>query len=307
MTLMDDRTDDDVAELSNEEYVARRRSAAAAADEPRTDPDEVPHWDPVGFVNRLGGRPIAEAVQRLRTMTDDDLRALDEQLRIDEAAEREQLRRQNEWFRYAACVPPIYQAAALDQVRADQQQSADVARKWIDDESKLNLLLAGLPGRGKTHLAFATLNEIARASRDGATAKPVSVQAWRAVDLAERFRPEPRGAGVDEGRRRADDRHRASTADVLLIDDVTAKSASEGWVEALWGLVDDRVSHGRRTVVTFNAGDASSAVAALLASVGPATASRLKLRYRATIMHGPDLRELAHGGDVMDPTTWEFS
>lgn len=144
-----------------------------------------------------------------------------------ERQERLETRRGVYRARWLAQVPPMYADATWDTLDEGQRFA------WPDDS--LNLVLAGSVGTGKTYAAYAIGH--------AASARGLWVQAVTVVDYLAALRPEGDHRLADAAQR----------CDLLILDDLYARSATEWAIEQLTDLLDHRIREQRRTVVTTNA------------------------------------------------------
>lgn len=149
----------------------------------------------------------------------------------EDRAERLALQARNRASRWRSALPAIYREASLDALRPEQHPQ-DV-RSWLPS-GRLGLLLVGGVGTGKTYAAYALGNAAVERGR--------ITEAWRVHDLLAACRPG--GDPTAESR--------ARSAELLILDDLMGGQASPFAVETLTAILDERVNHGRRTVVTTN-------------------------------------------------------
>lgn len=163
---------------------------------------------------------------------DPDLPLPDSHRETDEdRAERVTLARRNRVTRWERRLPARYVDAALDQLDGVQNPDGIVAG-WVDS-GRLNMVLAGNPGAGKTYAAYAVGNHAVRALG-------WSVEGWTAPDLNDALRP---GGGGTEG---------IETCDLLIVDDLGRERVTEWTLEQLHRILDARNRAKLRTIVTTN-------------------------------------------------------
>lgn len=107
------------------------------------------------------------------------------------------------------------------------------------------LLLTGLPGTGKTHLAIGAMFLLRQRHGDRALAR-----FWPVIDLLERFRRTFDADRATETIEQAEDSLRR--VPVLVLDDFGAHKSSEWAEERLFHLIDSRYSAGKVLIVTTN-------------------------------------------------------
>lgn len=180
--------------------------------------------------------------------------------------------------RWGARVPAMYAQARLadvltdgDHLRPDQAQSIQAFQASMGGHpGPLNLVLAGPVGTGKTHAAYALGNQAALAG--------LTTEAWAVVDLLEAMRPSGDAQAAYLARR----------ARLLVLDDLGAQKASEWAVEAMTGLLDERVRENRHTVVTTNVPEPD-----LEGAWGGRFMDRLRYRRAVAVFHGESRRAAA--------------
>lgn len=173
----------------------------------------------------------------------------------EDVAERLRLQAENRAARWRKRLPVMYRNALLADL--DPEQHASTVRGWLDSDSP-TLVLAGTIGSGKTHAAYAVGN--------AAIARGLHVEAVRVHDLLEALRP--------DGDR--DVTWSAQHAAVLVLDDLGAGRSSPFAQDELTALLDLRLNHGLRQVVTTN-----QTALVLEEALGGRFVDRL--RYRATV------------------------
>lgn len=242
-------------------------------------------WKPPGA--------MAAALERVKHLTPEE-RELDD-LRDEEAA-REEIRAQRRLLSheaYAACRPDRYVRAAYSNLLPHQDKERAISGWWRTDSP--TLVLAGPPGHGKTHSAFAVCNEVAADARDARTA-PVNVRAVRAVDLRDVYLPPGAHAQYDDLAARARTRRQQDlmASELVLFDDVTAARGTDWVRERLHDLIDTRVTGARRrTIVTLNAPSPTEIGVALSDLLGAALASRLSDQCTGVWVEGESMRKFS--------------
>lgn len=170
--------------------------------------------------------------------------------------------------KWNARLPQMFADASLDDLADEQGRSA--IRVWLTASGLLHLILAGAIGTGKTHAAYAVGN--------AALAQGQYVLAATVGDLLDAMRP-----GTNDSR---DLEHDARECDLLVLDDLGAGNQASAWAqERLTMLLDARMRHERRTVVTTNLTSAQIAE-----SWGPRFLDRLLYRSEAVVFTGPSRR-----------------
>lgn len=241
-------------------------------------------------VTSLSSARLTAAMRRVAAdpaAAEELVRQADEEARRAAAA----LARDNRWRTYLEHRPPEYETATYDCLTPGQDPDRKVTTWWASGAR--NLLLVGLPGRGKTMGAYAICNEVAAASRDGLT-PPVSVHTIDVAELRSLLVSIPEAheardevAAAAKARRRRD----LFECDLLLVDDVTSARYTEAFGESFHHLIDARVtSADRRTILTMNAPEPKATADVLARTVGPAVMSRIKHRCVAAWIDGPDRR-----------------
>jgi DNA replication protein DnaC len=183
----------------------------------------------------------------------------------EQARERIALQHANRVKAYRESVPVMYREAALADL---DEQTQGLVQDWLTRQGS-TLMLAGPVGTGKTHAAYAVLND---------AAETATVAATTLADLLAALRP--------DGDARA--AQRARTADLLLLDDFGAAKASEWAVEQVVALLDARLREGRRQVVTTNA-----PYDALVEAWDDRAMDRLRYRWTVIQMTGESRRKAA--------------
>ncbi len=191
-------------------------------------------------------------------MTDDfDYEALDREVLADWHAERRG-QAQNRWREK---IPKAQRHTGTLDPRVST---------WVDElaaGTASNLILLGLIGVGKTWHAWHGVDAAYTRGWHG-IARFYSAYQWKRHTT-------PR-LDVEE-------MHRASTADVLILDDPGALRVGEWDKEHLLGVIDERWNEDRPTVVTSNA-------ASLADTLGPRAASRMADGATVITLEGPDRR-----------------
>lgn len=140
--------------------------------------------------------------------------------------------------RFDAAAPPRYRGVECDHpavaVWADQVAT--------DPTRATSLLLWGGTGSGKTHLAYAAARHVALAGPSR-----FAFIAWTMPDLYAALRP---GAGDAADRERV--MRRATTAPLLLLDDLGTARESAWTEEITYRLINHRYNHQLPTVITTN-------------------------------------------------------
>jgi hypothetical protein len=145
--------------------------------------------------------------------------------------------------------PAGYRDATLDQLTPEQHP--DEIRRWMADPKAKTLVLAGKPGAGKTHAAYAALHEQVLAA---ALHSVTQAEAWRSTkvpvavgtslaSLLDLLRQDSDGAIWEH----------AKLTPLLLLDDLAAVRVTDWSVERHWLLADARCSNDRKTIITTNA------------------------------------------------------
>lgn len=155
------------------------------------------------------------------------------------------------WSMWCHQVPAIYRDDRADcdvRVRRDygwwlsrlapEQYPAEIAR-WLADPESRTLWLMGNTGTGKTHAAISAGYAAAAAS--------VHARYVSQLDYLQQLRP-----GVSDNPTRV--RERYETTSLLVLDDFGAETgdASQFVRQELLNLLDERLSQGRRQIITTN-------------------------------------------------------
>lgn len=148
--------------------------------------------------------------------------------------------------------------------KGDKERAAilNLARNYattFNAEENEGLLLRGIPGSGKTHIAVAILKEIIRRGHTGYYAN--------FNDLLSRLRESYNQAG---GETEAGLLAVVDSVELLVLDDVGAESTSDWVRDRLYLIINRRYENAKPTIITTNCDEAE-----LEARIGPRTASRL--------------------------------
>lgn len=266
------------------DYVTRRRAERATNDTGPVPPRALEGFEPSGHlaaaIARLAADPVAAAAAH------EAIVATDQQIATEAAAERRRIR----WDAYQRTRPPMFAAATYNDLTPADKARAK-ALGWWDSTAK-NLVIAGEPGRGKTHAGYAICNEVAAADRDGLYTKPVVVRAHSIAGLRELLTPAAVHAARDEVTSRARERalYEARTCDLLLLDDLTAANVTDWFRSEVHDLIDARVTANRRTIVTVNAATRETFTQTMLDRLGAAIVSRLNDQAVYVWLEGADRR-----------------
>jgi chromosomal replication initiation ATPase DnaA len=156
------------------------------------------------------------------------------------------------WAMWCGQVPAIYVDDRADPEKRDprdfdwwlsglsaDQHPAEIAA-WLRDRESRTLWLIGNTGTGKTHAAVA--------AGYAAAAHAVHARYVSQLDYLRQLRP----GGSDEPNRV---RERFATTSLLVLDDFGAETgdASQFVRQELLSLLDERLSQGRRQIITTNA------------------------------------------------------
>ena len=157
--------------------------------------------------------------------------------------------------RLAEELPPLYRRmtfASFHPVTEKQTIAKAALEEWAHAYHELpdvqvaglvgvgGVLLSGAPGRGKTHLAVALMQEVASPM---CRARLVGVP-----DLLARMR----SSFADRDGSGEEYLDSAMTADILVVDDLGAERETEFAIETLYRLIDHRMTHELPTIVTTN-------------------------------------------------------
>lgn len=175
-------------------------------------------------------------------------------------AERQQSRAEmltgraaHRWTMWCQQVPAIYRDDRANPEQRDQRdyawwlsrlavdQHATKIAAWLANPQTRTLWLIGPTGTGKTHAAIS--------AGYAAAAAAVHARYVSQLDYLRMLRP----GGSDEPNRV---RERYATTSLLILDDFGAETgdASQFVRQELLSLLDDRLSEGRRQIITTNAG-----------------------------------------------------
>lgn len=140
-----------------------------------------------------------------------------------------------------ATIPPRWKRATFATYRCPPGDSGALAkvRRW-GPESDRGLFLFGQPGAGKSHLAFALTQELARQGIR------LFVADW--TDLLRRLRKTYDGPGEHESEILAE----VQRADVVIIDDLAAGRVTDWATDTLWTIVQTRYEDETPIVATCN-------------------------------------------------------
>jgi Mrp family chromosome partitioning ATPase len=204
-----------------------------------------------------------------------------EQARVEIAERQAQIRA----AALDAAIPPGREAARAGLAALDPDQHPDGLARWLADPHALMLVLAGRTGAGKSFAALALAAEAALrgAAVEFARRRPLLVRRWTVDGYLSALRPDgsPEPGWLI--------RHRASTAELLILDDLGAGldgPASEHARRELTELLSGRLEAGRRTVVTTNLQSAE-----VRAMYGDQVLSRLTECATALLFLGSDRRQ----------------
>lgn len=150
---------------------------------------------------------------------------------------RERLARRAEVMRghWLQRLPDDYTDAAL--VDFDEELRGKALR-WLAEPTGLNFVAAGKVGTGKTHLGYAMGNE--------ASGRGLWCEGWTVHDYMDSRMPDSPVPGWQAEKY-------VRGCDLLLLDDLGAGRVTPFAVDQITALVDHRVSHRRKTIVTTNA------------------------------------------------------
>ena len=158
-------------------------------------------------------------------------------------------------------IPPRFATCTLDGYGCPpgDPRALGLIRGWVERGGEESILLGGVPGAGKTHLAIgaARLRVVAEGIDDGAYVRvPELLWGLRAIIGA--------GGDVDAKVRQYVD------AGVLVLDDLGAQRVTDFAAETVDYLIDQRWSYSRPTIITTNTPPVRMAE-----ELGARTASRL--------------------------------
>lgn len=178
----------------------------------------------------------------------------------------------------ASNVPRVLRELSFEEYepRDGKTDALDAVTRWVAavvSGEVRDLLLYGAVGRGKTHLAIASVLRCC--------AHRVRAEFWPWQDFLRNMQ-----ARFDhEGESAQDWEARTRDIPVLAIDDVGAEHSRSGWAtEVLEALIDHRLAHGLPTLITSNIEPMDLAQYA-----GARAASRLQ-RYEIVEVGGVDMR-----------------
>ncbi len=276
------------------EYRARR-AAERGEDDGRDDPRKVTLS---GMLPSNPDHPL-NRILAMRAANPERAAEIDQALAAHDDAQEEirKLRRGHRYAHYIENRPAAYTTAQyLDFDRSSASHAGAIIGWWKSGAK--TLLLAGPPGRGKTHAGYAICNEVAAADRDGISAA-TAVRAYTIGEIRELLRPADQHVMRDDvaSSRRAREIAGLRTVDLLLIDDLTSADVTPWFREELHKIIDTRVNNGRRTIVTLNVSDKRAIGKELNAAVGSPIVSRLRDQSVSVWVDGPDRRK---------PSEWDW-
>lgn len=174
---------------------------------------------------------------------------------------------------YGRALPTKYAEANFAQLRGDQNPRGMISSWW--ERGPRALVIAGPSRTGKTHAAYAITNAVNAAGG--------WVHATTAAGLSRALKP---GGDVLAW-------NYASTANLLMLDDLGRERVTDWWMEQLQDLVDERCSNERRLIVTCNSDpSAEAAFATLSERYGDPLAERLIDDGGIVVFDGPSVRSL---------------
>lgn len=151
-----------------------------------------------------------------------------------------------------------FQAARGDRIRENIRKAAYSYASTFERTNE-GLLLRGITGCGKTHIAIAILREV--------MARGFTGQYANLNDLLSRLRDSySEQSGETEGGLLEE----VDSVDLLVLDDVGAESATDWVRDRLYLIVNRRYENGRAVIITTNCDEAE-----LEQRIGARTASRL--------------------------------
>ncbi|MFB7890401.1 DnaA ATPase domain-containing protein [Cellulosimicrobium cellulans] len=268
------------------------RDRRAAEDEATAGPRRL---DIDAWARQHGDSPAARI--RARMAEDPEYAAqVDAMMLADDERDREQLQRtqrRNRFNLYASNRPSIYSTATYADLDPTNGAQRTIAGWWKSGAK--SLVIAGEPGRGKTHGAYAICNEVAAADRDGTSRLSVSVRAYTAADIRGMLVPlKPHELRDDvRSRERTATERSLYEVDLLLIDDITAVKVTEWFRESVHKILDQRIANDRRTIVTMNGPSLDGMPDYMVETFGAPIVSRLRDQAIWTWLDGVDRRQKA--------------
>lgn len=188
-------------------------------------------------------------------------------------------------------IPARYAEMVIESFREQANVHAyELAKSW---DGTRNVVLAGLPGRGKTHLAVAMLRREIERGKPGRFAYVPTIL----DEIRKRY------AEGWEGESAQDYEARMARWPLLVLDDLGAERATPWAVERLTLLLEERQGRDCVTVITTNLmsraaveqhfagvrGEAAIEASRLASRIGPG-------RFEWIEAIGPDMREFALAG-----------
>lgn len=221
--------------------------------------------DLAGWRARIASRvPVVDAARADQLLADVE-RAEHDARRAQQAANRSAA--------YLRQRPTRYATAAYDALHPEQDPDGKVSR-WLDTGPRA-LLLAGPARTGKTTAAYAIANHAHAAGQ--------WVTVWTAAGLSAALKPDGEPLAYAN----------AVSSALLVIDDLGRERVTDWWLEQVHRIVDERCSHGRRLIVTTNAGaSADAAYDELATRYGHPVVERLLDDGGVLILDGPAQRRL---------------
>lgn len=209
---------------------------------------------------RIGGMPCPECVERwglcaicgsTLTVTNSEPGEPTSAYQLDPCIyphEANVIRESNREYATVARIPQHYARCRTDNWEPPKGSSvlrhvADYCSQWPPVEPVM--LMTGLPGTGKTHLAIGALFLMRDIHGDKARGR-----FWPVIDLLERFR---RIFDADRATETIEQAEEAlQKVPVLVLDDFGAHKSSEWAEERLFHLIDQRYSARKTLIVTTN-------------------------------------------------------